>query len=105
MRNGNQVALWAGVAAFFGTLLALGIFDVLNPDRWLEYFGAIIVAFITAGGVYAKQRLDDAKQARVHAGTLVVSEFEDKKMYSLEVDGDVENLESKKEVVFKVRKG
>jgi hypothetical protein len=104
MRNGNQVALWAGVAAFFGSLLAVGIFDVLDPSKAVEYAGAFIVAAITAGGVYSKQRLDDAKHARVHAGTLVVTETGDKKMYSLEVSGDVENLEEKKEVVFKVRK-
>lgn len=58
----HQVALWAGVAAFFGSLLAIGIFDVLNPGQAAEYLGAIIVAFITAGSVYAKQRLDDAKK-------------------------------------------
>ena len=60
--RGNEVALWAGVAAFFGSLLAIGVFDVLNPDNALEYVGALIVAFITAGSVYAKQRLDDAKK-------------------------------------------
>lgn len=60
----HQVALWAGVSAFFGSLLAIGIFDVLNPDQWLEYLGSLLVALITAGGVYAKQRLDDAKHDR-----------------------------------------
>jgi len=58
----HPVALWAGVAAFFGSLLAIGVFDVLDPAQWLQWFGALIVAFITAGGVYAKQRLDDAKR-------------------------------------------
>ena len=61
--KGHEVALWAGVAAFFGSLLAVGIFDIINPDRWVEYFGALIVAFITAGAVYAQQRLDEAKKA------------------------------------------
>lgn len=60
--KGHEVALWSGVFAFFGSLIAVGIFDVFNPDKWVEYFGAIIVAFITAGSVYAKQRLDDAKR-------------------------------------------
>jgi uncharacterized membrane protein YjjB (DUF3815 family) len=68
MGSGNNsrhdVALWAGVVAFFGSLLAIGIFDILNPEQWAEYLGALIVAFITAGGVYSKQRLDDAKRAR-----------------------------------------
>jgi uncharacterized membrane protein YjjB (DUF3815 family) len=62
-KQNHEVALWAGVVAFFGSLLAIGIFDVLNPEQWAEYLGALIVAFITAGGVYAKQRLDDAKRA------------------------------------------
>jgi hypothetical protein len=60
--NGHEVALWAGVAAFFGSLLAVGIFDVLSPSQIWEYLGAFIVAFITAGAVYSKQRLDDAKK-------------------------------------------
>jgi hypothetical protein len=62
-RGGHEVALWAGVAAFFGSLLTIGVFDVLNPDKVAEYAGAIVVALITAGAVYSKQRLDDAKKA------------------------------------------
>jgi len=60
--NDHAVALWAGVAAFFGSLLAIGVFDILNPEQWLQYLGALIVAFITGGCVYAKQRLEDAKR-------------------------------------------
>ena len=62
MGRGHEIALWSGVASFFATLLAIGIFDVFNPDQWVEYVGAVLVAFITAGSVYAKQRLDDAKR-------------------------------------------
>lgn len=58
----HQIALWAGVSSFFASLLAIGIFDVFNPDQWVEYVGALLVAAITAGGVYSKQRLDDAKK-------------------------------------------
>lgn len=61
--NSHEVALWSGVFAFFGSLLAIGVFDVFNPEQWVQYFGAFIVAFITAGSVYAKQRLDDAKKS------------------------------------------
>jgi hypothetical protein len=61
---GDSVALWAGVSAFFGSLLAIGIFDVFDISHWAQYLGAIIVAFITAGTVYSKQRLDDAKAQR-----------------------------------------
>ncbi len=60
----HEVALWAGVAAFFSSLAAIGAIDVLDPDDILQFAGAIFVAAITAGGVYAKQRLDDAKGAR-----------------------------------------
>jgi hypothetical protein len=60
----HDVALWAATAAFFGSLLAVGVFDVLNPDQWLEYMSALIVALITGGAVYAKERLEDAKKER-----------------------------------------
>lgn len=59
---GKSVALWAGVSSFFGTLLAIGIFDVFNPGKVYEYLGAVIVAVITGGAVYSKQRLDYAKK-------------------------------------------
>lgn len=100
----NHLALWAAVSAFFGSILAIGAIDILTPGDRAQFIGAVFVAAITAGAVYAKQKLDDAKQGRVHAGTLVVRETEDRKVYSLEVDGDVENLDTKKEVVFRVRK-
>jgi hypothetical protein len=60
----HEVALWAGLAAFFGSLLAIGVFDILNPDQWAEYLGAFIVAGVTAGAVYSKERLDEAKKQR-----------------------------------------
>jgi hypothetical protein len=62
--RGHDVALWAGMAAFFATLLAIGIFDILSPGQWVEYLGALIVAGVTAGSVYAKERLNDAKEAK-----------------------------------------
>lgn len=62
MNGRNDVALWSGVAAFFASLLAIGIFDVFDASQAYEYLGALIVAGITAGSVYAKQRLDDAKK-------------------------------------------
>jgi hypothetical protein len=60
--KGQEIALWSAVAAFFGSLLAIGIFDVLNPEQWVQYIGALIVAFITGGAVYARERLELAKQ-------------------------------------------
>lgn len=61
--NGHEVALWAGIAAFFGSLIAVGITDLLNVGQWVEYVGALLVALVTAGGVYSQQRLADAKKA------------------------------------------
>jgi hypothetical protein len=60
----HSVALWSGVAAFFGSLLAVGIFDVFDVTQWAQYMGSLIVAAITAGAVYSKERLDDAKRVR-----------------------------------------
>jgi len=64
MNRGKEISLWAGVAAFFGSLLAIGIFDILNPDQWQEYLGSLIVAGITAGAVYARERLNFAKNRK-----------------------------------------
>ena len=62
MNKAHEVSLWAALAAFFGSLLAIGIFDILNPDQWAEYLGAIIVGVITGGAVYSKERLAFAKK-------------------------------------------
>lgn len=67
--RGHDIALWSGVFAFFGSLIAIGVFDVFNTDQWVEYIGAIIVAFITGGSVYAKERLDEAKKLEENGGT------------------------------------
>jgi hypothetical protein len=61
MSKDREVSLWAGAAAFFGSLLAVGIFDIIDADQWAEYLGAILVAAITAGAVYSKERLGFAK--------------------------------------------
>ena len=62
MNNNREVALWASLFAFFGSLLAIGIFDVFNPDQWIEYIGAFLIAGITGGSVYAKERYDYEKK-------------------------------------------
>jgi hypothetical protein len=62
MNKSREVSLWAGAAAFFGSLLAIWIFDVLNLDQWAQYVGAVLVAAITAGAVYSKERLGFAKK-------------------------------------------
>ena len=62
MSKAKEVSLWAAAAAFFGSLLAVGIFDAFNPDQWVESVGALLVAAITGGGVYAKERLGFAQK-------------------------------------------
>ncbi len=62
--NGHEVALWAGIAGFFSSLLAIGIIDIFNPDQLLKFATSLLVAGVTGGAVYSKQRLDDAKQQR-----------------------------------------
>ena len=60
--NGHAVALWAGIVSFFGGLLAIGAIDIFSLSGVAEFAASIIVALVTAFGVYAKQRLDDAKR-------------------------------------------
>lgn len=64
MNGKHDVALWAGVFAFFSSLLAIGVFDVFNPDQWIEYIGALLVAGITGGSIYAKERYEEAKSKK-----------------------------------------
>jgi hypothetical protein len=59
--RGHEVALWAGAAAFFSSLLAIGAFDLLDVNGRAELLGSIIVAAITGGAVYSKERLNSAK--------------------------------------------
>lgn len=60
----HDVALWAGLSAFFGSVLAIGAIDIFDPSDAVQFLGSLVVAGITAGGVYSKQRLDDAKRLR-----------------------------------------
>ena len=62
VEKGREVALWAGVAAFFGSVLAVGAFDLLGIDGLGEFFISIVVALFTAGAVYAKERLAFAQK-------------------------------------------
>jgi hypothetical protein len=60
----HSVALWAGVAAFFGSLLAIGTLEILDPADLIKLAGSIFVALVTGGSVYAHERLEDAKRER-----------------------------------------
>jgi|SRR3954452_3810959 hypothetical protein len=99
----HQTALWAAVSAFFGSLLTIGAINLLNPEDFIRFAGAIVVAVITGGAVYAKQRLDEAKKTE-YDGKMVVAVEGDKKVFSLELDSDPNNLDQKDKVVFKVVK-
>lgn len=62
MNGHHQVALWAGIAGFFSSLLAIGVIEVFNPDDLIKFATSLIVAVVTASAVYSKQRLEDAKR-------------------------------------------
>jgi hypothetical protein len=68
MNKAQEVSLWAGAAAFFGSVLAVGAFDLLNVDGLAEFLISVIVAAFTAGAVYTKQRLDFAKERNGDGG-------------------------------------
>jgi hypothetical protein len=61
-----------------------------------------VVGLITAGAMYSKQRLDDEKLGRTQKGVIKVSEEDDKRVFSLELEGDPNDLKDKQEVIFKV---
>lgn len=60
----DNVALWSGIVAFFGSLVAIVTIDIFDPPLITRLAGAIFVALITGGLMYAKQRLIDAKTER-----------------------------------------
>lgn len=62
--SSHEIALWAGVSAFFSSLLAMGIIDIFNPDEWVQFIGALILAFITAVSSYARNRYIEAKKEK-----------------------------------------
>jgi len=62
MNGHHQVAIWAAAFAFFGSLLAVWIFVFVDPQQDYAYFEAFLVAFITGGATYIRQRYNDAKR-------------------------------------------
>lgn len=60
----NHVALWAGVSAFFSSLLAIGVIDWLKPDNYIQVAGSLFISLVTGFAIYARQRLADAKDER-----------------------------------------
>jgi hypothetical protein len=68
MNKAREVSLWAGAAAFFGSVLAVGAFDLLNVDGLAEFLISVIVALFTGGVVYSRERLAFAKKRDNGAG-------------------------------------
>ena len=60
----HEVAWWAALSAFFGSLLTIGAIDFLKPDAALRFVSSVFVALITGAAVYAKQRLDEARRKK-----------------------------------------
>ena len=63
--KGHDTAVWAGVSSFFASLLAIGVLDLVTPDKAWHLAGAFLVAAITGGSIYAKQRLEEAKKEEI----------------------------------------
>lgn len=60
----HEVAWWSSVAAFFSSLLTIGAIDVIDPSNVIKLTGSIIIAVVTGGAMYSKQRLDEARDKR-----------------------------------------
>jgi hypothetical protein len=100
----NHVALWGGVSAFFATLIGIGVIDVINAGGRWELLNGVFVGLITGGAVYAKQKLDDAREGRIEVGNIVMEERGDKTIMRLELDDEAPDLRFKKEVTFRVKR-
>lgn len=59
----RQIALWAGVAAFFGNVVALKVAELITGSDWAKLAGGLVVSFFVAGTVYSKERLAAARRA------------------------------------------
>jgi hypothetical protein len=63
-QHSHQVALWASIAAFFGSLASFTLVDIISPGEWVKALAALLTAAVVAGGVYSHERLADAKAER-----------------------------------------
>jgi hypothetical protein len=63
-RPRHDIALWASIAAFFGSLASFTLVDIISPGEWVQVVAALLTAAIVAGGVYSHERLADAKRER-----------------------------------------
>ena len=64
-RKPNGVAIWAGISAFFSSLVGLKVADLIFSNDEVRHIAeAVLVSFVVAASVWAKQRLDDARHER-----------------------------------------
>lgn len=61
MTKSHEVALWAGLSAFFGNLVGLKLLELVSGNDWAQLAGALVVSLIVAGAVYSKERLEAAR--------------------------------------------
>ena len=64
MTKAQEVSLWAALAAFFGSILAIGTIEILNPNDFVKFATSLFVAAITGGAVYSRERLGYAKSRK-----------------------------------------
>lgn len=64
MSKSSEIALWAGLSAFFGNLVGLKLLELLSHNDLIQIAGAVFVSLIVAGAVYSKERLQAAKARR-----------------------------------------
>jgi hypothetical protein len=60
----QEVSLWAGAAAFFGSVLAIGAFDILDIEGWAKFFAGLLIGVFTGGAVYSRERLTFARRLK-----------------------------------------
>jgi len=108
MKRKNNLPLWAGLSAFFSTVLTVGAINVFSIHDDVRFVSGLFVGAITGLTIYARQKMDDArvKRARdqVTGGEIKITNRGDKRIYSLELEGDPRELEHRQEVIFKVNK-
>jgi hypothetical protein len=103
--KGHQVARWSAASSFFATIGAIGAINILDPNDRLRFISAVFVGMVTGGAVYTRERLTESKtEQSKYGGDIVVTEDQGKKIFTLELEGNPEELEKHSEVLFKVVK-
>ena len=62
--RGREVALWAGLSAFFGNLVGLKFLELLSHNDIGQFAIAAGVSAIVGAAVYSRERLQAARESR-----------------------------------------